>query len=205
MIEILDQHEPQFRKRLLISALCIGLSACGAIDEPTVQEGGESASDTTTTTLLLPPDSSVDKKVVPVVEDPVALVSTNRNDPSTSIGALCWARWEASRVVLSQVMKPMVVLTEDPRAAQIDTDIRAAIERASDSQLREFVMAGDLPAEVDQFADAMFRMFDETLAATEGLEIVAIDDIETVLDFEGLPGADEYMKYASESKECVNP
>ncbi|MCP4966889.1 MAG: hypothetical protein GY926_16875 [bacterium] len=193
-----------FRRKLLISALCIGLSACGAIDEPTVQEGGESAPAITTSTLVVPPEAPVDGTVVPVVEDPVAVALENPNDPSSPIGALCWAQAEITRVSLAQVLKPMVEQTGDSRAAELDTDIKAAFERATDPELREYVMAGGLPAEVHQFADAMFRMFDKAIAATADLEVVTTDDLETILDFESLPGADEFVKYASEAPECRN-
>lgn len=126
----------------------------------------------------------------PVVEDPEKVLSTNPNDQSSPIGALCWARWEVARHLLLST-------ASDKSALEAAQDI-ATSAGATDEAWK------GLPVEVQPFGDALLAATN-TVKSEAFTDETAMDRLEAIFDFESFPAAKDYTNAAAQSTDCVRP
>lgn len=165
----------------MLLAACGGNSAEVRADAPGV---GAVAEGQTGTSTVDPPLTSPRLRNPEPVAD-VAVLSENPNDASTSMGALCWARWEIARHQLLRVAEPTKAIS-----------LRDNLGAVASSPARTTVFAEKLPEGVSLFAEALFDEMDTKL----GLESDALD-----VDFEALSGAEQYVAAASNEPGCARP
>lgn len=204
------------RRPITIAACCAVLamaSACGAAEQGSFvgaeqpQPAGEAEGEgevliVPSTTLpsgmpsapssTSPQSASVDEKPLPV--DPSLYV--NDNDPSTAIGAICWARREIV-LSLADAVTPAgaergIEANDLPTTLDVvQAELASVSDSLSKSPSGEF--GQHLIEQIDAANQRNLRSLDASQTTVIGTEY---------FDFENYPGVEEYVKEATDSPSC---
>ncbi len=171
-------------------------AACGSSSDGTEQVSAgaetEAVALSATSTSVLASNSlgTENVKTPPEQVDTATELSSNPNDPSTPMGALCWTRWELARYQLADALDVDIEL---PPGAERGPN--AVAQSLMNSQALTVLAEGTLPTEAQPFADALATHVNQQRAATEAVPV----------DFEQLPGVEKYVELAEASPDCKRP
>lgn len=181
--------------RALVTLFLFFAASCGGSESSTETAGVlDEQRPATTSSIAVGVDAAPgapDVDTAPAAPSADSLES-NPNDPSTPMGALCWTRWEISRLQLQTVLHADERSDEPP---EISRDAFAQV--ANDEATR---LAADrsaiLPESVRSFADGLFAEINQR-AGGPGTS--------SPIDFEKLPEAAAYIEAAAEAPGCKQP
>jgi hypothetical protein len=171
------------------AALCVVavvLAGCGDDSVTSARADGRSTSSIVSVPAPAPPG-------VPSTGDVTEELGSNPNRPDTPMGALCWARWETARTLLSEAgAGELSASSADRLSAVAKSPVRAAAEGVTRS--------GDLR----HFADTLFAALD-AVGRTGPDEAIPAARLTELFSFDGYPGAQAYADAAGTDAGCVHP
>jgi hypothetical protein len=165
---------------------------------------GERAPDTNIrpqaqSTATVPKPATASLPAVPAVDDVGEKLAQNNNTRDGQLGSLCWARWEVARHLLIGLTQP----------GQADLAARRLEEALGSAEATVDLVSSDLSPEVLPFAHRLRLNVGEAraeLVRTQGQPAKSrVAAVATKFDFDGYPGAKEYMSQAAQHPACANP
>jgi hypothetical protein len=170
------------RRLVAIGVRGVVVSACGSTAER------QSA---VPTPVIVPPSPAPPRPAL-TLPSPVISPPQNRNDRSTPMGSLCWARRSV-----------VIALVESVGTGTVDTDMMAHTLRASADELRR--VRAQLPHELARFTERFERDLSSVVAQLDAGALTDGRGDAHLFDFEQYPDVTVYVDVAGRTPECRDP
>lgn len=140
------------------------------------------------------------------VEDIWMELSTNPNDPTTALGAVCWLRWELGRTAMLESTGPTI---ESLVGTDTQASVRSLMSKTPQERITEVKESIDVArSTATQLSSDELKEFASSLADT--LDKIASGSLTRTgileIDVEGMPGVRAYeAALQSPTHGCVRP